>query len=255
MGVRQHCVGYIQWYSTWNSVYMLIALWMWHRIRNKVLHSLLSTSCNFVGRKCEAVSSNWAYKKHTSGLSKVQFRPCTCKWDEKKSVCTCTVAITKVVSVCFFNFSVPLFLVMDTKAVFAALYSVCEENATFFSGGAKGPQGEAARRLVDVMRLIQEHARSLEPVISGFASVYHHFDFDPHIPANGYRSLVKVGLGVFPCNWSYGCVFPVEPHRACRWVKKPLCFNTVLSVFPQHNEKPPTGAWFLFVSWSLHLFF
>ncbi|KAG7216920.1 hypothetical protein INR49_001574 [Caranx melampygus] len=27
---------------------------------------------------------------------------------------------------------------MDTKAVFAALYSVCEENATFFSGGAKG---------------------------------------------------------------------------------------------------------------------
>ncbi|KAK7886871.1 hypothetical protein WMY93_026492 [Mugilogobius chulae] len=56
--------------------------------------------------------------------------------------------------------------VMDTKAVFAALYSVCEENATFFSGGAKGTQG--------------------------FAAVYHHFDFDPHIPANGYRSLVKV---------------------------------------------------------------
>lgn len=83
-------------------------------------------------------------------------------------------------------------LVMDTKAVFAALYSVCEENATFFSGGAKGPQGDAARRLVDVMKLIREHARSLEPVISGFASVYHHFDFDPHIPANGYRSLVKV---------------------------------------------------------------
>ncbi|XP_068180112.1 hormone-sensitive lipase isoform X2 [Antennarius striatus] len=82
--------------------------------------------------------------------------------------------------------------VMDTKAVFAALYSVCEENATFFSGGAKGSQGDAARRLVDVMRLIQEHARSLEPVICNFASVYHYFDFDPHIPANGYRSLVKV---------------------------------------------------------------
>lgn len=82
---------------------------------------------------------------------------------------------------------------MDTKAVFAALYSVCEENATFFSGGAKGSQGDAARRLVDSMKLIQEHARCLEPVISGFAAVYHHFDFDPHIPANGYRSLVKVG--------------------------------------------------------------
>uniref|UniRef100_A0A8C9ZXJ4 Hormone-sensitive lipase n=1 Tax=Sander lucioperca TaxID=283035 RepID=A0A8C9ZXJ4_SANLU len=78
------------------------------------------------------------------------------------------------------------------SAVFAALYSVCEENATFFSGGAKGSQGDAARRLVDTMKLIKEHARSLEPVISGFAAVYHHYDFDPHIPANGYRSLVKV---------------------------------------------------------------
>uniref|UniRef100_A0A8C5DKV7 Hormone-sensitive lipase n=1 Tax=Gouania willdenowi TaxID=441366 RepID=A0A8C5DKV7_GOUWI len=83
-------------------------------------------------------------------------------------------------------------MVMDTKGVFTALYAVCEENASFFSGGAKGPQGLAARRLVEVMKLIQEHAHSLEPVISGFAAVYHHFDFDPHIPANGYRSLVKV---------------------------------------------------------------
>ncbi|XP_061675268.1 hormone-sensitive lipase isoform X2 [Syngnathoides biaculeatus] len=81
---------------------------------------------------------------------------------------------------------------MDTKAVFVALYNVCEENATFFSGGSKGPQSDAAQRLVDTLKLIQEHARSLEPVISGFAAVYHHFDFDPHIPANGYRSLVKV---------------------------------------------------------------
>ncbi|KAK5861870.1 hypothetical protein PBY51_017312 [Eleginops maclovinus] len=83
-------------------------------------------------------------------------------------------------------------VVMDTKAVFAALYSVCEENAEFFSGGSKGSQGDAARRLVDTMKLIKEHARSLEPIISGFTLVYHHFDFDPHIPANGYRSLVKV---------------------------------------------------------------
>ncbi|XP_019751632.1 hormone-sensitive lipase isoform X2 [Hippocampus comes] len=81
---------------------------------------------------------------------------------------------------------------MDTKAVFVALYNVCEENAAYFSGRAKGPQNDTARRLVDTMKLIQEHARSLEPVISGFAAVYHHFDFDPHIPANGYRSLVKV---------------------------------------------------------------
>ncbi|XP_049320101.1 hormone-sensitive lipase isoform X4 [Astyanax mexicanus] len=82
--------------------------------------------------------------------------------------------------------------VMDTKAVFTALYEVCEENATFFSGGPKGPTGDAAQKLVDAMLTIQTHARSLEPVISGFAAIYHHFDFDPHIPANGYRSLVKV---------------------------------------------------------------
>ncbi|XP_033979822.1 hormone-sensitive lipase isoform X1 [Trematomus bernacchii] len=83
-------------------------------------------------------------------------------------------------------------VVMDTKAVFAALHSVCDENAEFFSGGSKGSQGDAARRLVDTMKLIKDHARGLEPIISGFTQVYHHFDFDPHIPANGYRSLVKV---------------------------------------------------------------
>ncbi|KAJ0000025.1 hypothetical protein NQD34_011867 [Periophthalmus magnuspinnatus] len=88
---------------------------------------------------------------------------------------------------------------MDTKAVFAALYSVCEENASFFSGGAKGSQGEAARRLVEVMNLIQEHAHSLEPIVTGFSAVYHHFDFDPHIPANGYRSLVKFTPAIRPC--------------------------------------------------------
>nr|XP_055066054.1 hormone-sensitive lipase isoform X2 [Misgurnus anguillicaudatus] len=82
--------------------------------------------------------------------------------------------------------------VMDTKAVFSALYDVCEENATFFSGATKGQAGDATQRLVDSMRTIQEHARGLEPVIIGFAGIYHHFDFDPHIPANGYRSLVKV---------------------------------------------------------------
>lgn len=122
-----------------------------------------------------------------------------------------------------------LMTVMDTKAVFAALYSVCEENAAFFSGGDKGPQGEAARRLVAVMRLIQEHARSLEPVISGFASVYHHFDFDPHIPANGYRSLVKVGYGM----WKLWVCF------LTRWAlgfAKPHCLRTSLSISLHHPQ-------------------
>ncbi|KAL4657663.1 hormone-sensitive lipase-like [Arapaima gigas] len=57
---------------------------------------------------------------------------------------------------------------------------------------SQGPQGDAARRLVEALTLIQDHAHSLEPVISGFIAIYHHFDFDPQIPANGYRSLVKV---------------------------------------------------------------
>ncbi|KAJ8289821.1 hypothetical protein GJAV_G00005720 [Gymnothorax javanicus] len=82
--------------------------------------------------------------------------------------------------------------VMDTKAVFTALYDVCQENVAFFSGGQKGAQGDAARRLAEAMTLIQDHARSLEPIVSSIIAVYHHFDFDPLIPANGYRSLVKV---------------------------------------------------------------
>ncbi|KAM9436362.1 hormone-sensitive lipase isoform 1-T1 [Clarias gariepinus] len=80
-------------------------------------------------------------------------------------------------------------VVMDTTAVFAALYEVCEENATFFAGTQPG---DAPHRLVEAMLTIQKHARSLEPVICGFTAIYHHFDFVPHIPANGYRSLVKV---------------------------------------------------------------
>lgn len=87
-----------------------------------------------------------------------------------------------------------LLLVMDTKAVFAALYEICEENAAFFSGTQAG---DAPQRLVEAMLTIQKHARSLEPVICGFAAIYHHFDFDPHVPANGYRSLVKVCICLY----------------------------------------------------------
>ncbi|XP_034029902.1 LOW QUALITY PROTEIN: hormone-sensitive lipase [Thalassophryne amazonica] len=81
--------------------------------------------------------------------------------------------------------------VLDTRALFEALYSMCNDNIDFFSAGAKGSRGDAAR-LVHTMNVIQEHARNLEPVVCGFAAVYQDFDFDPHVPANGYRSLVKV---------------------------------------------------------------
>lgn len=118
----------------------------------------------------------------------------TNKWSYTYTVSK-NVIETEMLSANLILFYLPfhvLFSVMDTQAVFAALYGVCEENVAFFSGGAKGTQGDAGRRLVEAMKLIQEHARSLEPVISGFTAVYQHFDFDPHIPANGYRSLVKV---------------------------------------------------------------
>lgn len=115
---------------------------------------------------------------------------------------------------------------MDTKAVFAALHSVCDENAEFFSGGSKGSQGDAARRLVDTMKLIKEHARSLEPIISGFTQVYHHFDFDPHIPANGYRSLVKVSSGMFCVLKSWICVF-TSPLGAAVRIISPLAAKLI----------------------------
>ncbi|XP_069041394.1 hormone-sensitive lipase isoform X2 [Lepisosteus oculatus] len=82
---------------------------------------------------------------------------------------------------------------MDSRAVFSALYDVCQENVQFFSaqpGG--GASGEAARRFVEAFSQIQGHAHSLEPVMGGFSALCHVFDFDPQTPANGYRSLIKV---------------------------------------------------------------
>uniref|UniRef100_A0A9J7WY50 Hormone-sensitive lipase n=1 Tax=Cyprinus carpio carpio TaxID=630221 RepID=A0A9J7WY50_CYPCA len=39
---------------------------------------------------------------------------------------------------------------------------------------------------------IQEHGRAVEPLITGFTAVYHHYDLDAQTPGNGYRTLVKV---------------------------------------------------------------
>lgn len=131
---------------------------------------------------------------------------------------------------------VSFFSVMDTKAVFAALYAVCEENTAFFSGGVKSSQGDAARRLVDVMNQIREHARCLEPVICGFASVYHHFDFDPHIPANGYRSLVKVGSGT-PGVWRSDRIPKITPPAPPFLIHlfHPTSYQPMVSHFQGHS--------------------
>ncbi|MGH0183086.1 UNVERIFIED_CONTAM: hypothetical protein FKN15_011190 [Acipenser sinensis] len=79
----------------------------------------------------------------------------------------------------------------DPRIVFQNLHSVLDENIAFFRGQGSS---EPARRFVAVFSLIQSHARSLEPAIHAFTSVYHVFDFDAATPANGYRSLVKVVL-------------------------------------------------------------
>ncbi|XP_067111586.1 lipase, hormone-sensitive a isoform X1 [Osmerus mordax] len=81
---------------------------------------------------------------------------------------------------------------MDIQVVFTALEAVCKENITVLSGPPDLPYGDVARRLVTSFRQIQEHGHTLEPVVLGFTTVYHHYDFDAHTPGNGYRTLVKV---------------------------------------------------------------
>ncbi|KAM6904016.1 lipase, hormone-sensitive a isoform 1-T1 [Lycodopsis pacificus] len=83
---------------------------------------------------------------------------------------------------------------MDYKVVFAALETVCEDNISILCGPSDLPYGAVARRLVTCMREIQEHGRSLKPVIASFTAVFHHYDFDAQTPGNGYRTLAKVLL-------------------------------------------------------------
>ncbi|KAM9340347.1 lipase, hormone-sensitive a [Symphorus nematophorus] len=81
---------------------------------------------------------------------------------------------------------------MDYKVVFAALETVCEDIISVMGGPSDLPYGAVAQRLVTCMRQIQEHGRALEPLVSSFTAVFHHYDFDAQTPGNGYRTLVKV---------------------------------------------------------------
>ncbi|XP_030644633.1 lipase, hormone-sensitive a [Chanos chanos] len=81
---------------------------------------------------------------------------------------------------------------MDQKLVFSALETVCQEAISALSTSAGKPRADSMTRLLELMRQTQEHGRALQPVASGFAAVYHHYDFDPQTPGNGYRTLVKV---------------------------------------------------------------
>lgn len=82
---------------------------------------------------------------------------------------------------------------MDHKEVFAALQSVCSEVILALNGSVSNSSNvDATDRLKGVMKQIQEHGRAVEPLITGFTTVYHHYDLDAQTPGNGYRTLVKV---------------------------------------------------------------
>ncbi|XP_024151493.1 lipase, hormone-sensitive a [Oryzias melastigma] len=81
---------------------------------------------------------------------------------------------------------------MDHRALFTALEKVCEENISILCGPSDLPYGSVTKRLVTCLKKIQEHGRALEPLVSSFAAVYHHYDLDAQTPGNGYRSLVKI---------------------------------------------------------------
>ncbi|RVE66678.1 hypothetical protein OJAV_G00109650 [Oryzias javanicus] len=81
---------------------------------------------------------------------------------------------------------------MDHRALFSALEKVCEENISILCGPSDLPYGSVTKRLVTCLKKIQEHGRALEPLVSSFAAVYHHYDLDAQTPGNGYRSLVKI---------------------------------------------------------------
>ncbi|XP_031593896.1 lipase, hormone-sensitive a isoform X2 [Oreochromis aureus] len=81
---------------------------------------------------------------------------------------------------------------MDHKVVFATLEKVCQDNISVFCGPSRLPHGTAVERLVTCVKQIQEHGRALEPIVTSFTAVYHHYDFDAQTPGNGYRTLVKV---------------------------------------------------------------
>ncbi|KAG5842895.1 hypothetical protein ANANG_G00182610 [Anguilla anguilla] len=81
---------------------------------------------------------------------------------------------------------------MDNAALFASVYAVCEQAAAAL---AEEP-GEAATTPPAApprpWRASGSTRARLEPVVAGLAATFHHFDFDPLVPGNGYRSLVKV---------------------------------------------------------------
>uniref|UniRef100_A0AAY5ES20 Hormone-sensitive lipase n=1 Tax=Electrophorus electricus TaxID=8005 RepID=A0AAY5ES20_ELEEL len=81
---------------------------------------------------------------------------------------------------------------MDHRTVYSTLEAVCVETIAALTRLESLRCSDATARLLVTMTHIQEHGRAVEGLVTGFAAVYHHFDFDPQTPGNGYRTLVKV---------------------------------------------------------------
>ncbi|KAM9298838.1 hormone-sensitive lipase [Gastrophryne carolinensis] len=79
---------------------------------------------------------------------------------------------------------------MDPRPLFQAVEALCQDNIKHFGES----NTEVGTRLVQAFTRIQEQAQGLEPSLRALAAVCPLFDLDPHTPANGYRSLMKVVL-------------------------------------------------------------
>ncbi|XP_032084318.1 hormone-sensitive lipase isoform X2 [Thamnophis elegans] len=76
---------------------------------------------------------------------------------------------------------------MDARPLFQTLLTLAEDNVAFF----QNVPTETGQRFLAAFTTIREHARSLEPMLNHFSTIYHIFDLDEHTPANGYRSLAQ----------------------------------------------------------------
>ncbi|XP_060760865.1 lipase, hormone-sensitive a isoform X3 [Neoarius graeffei] len=88
---------------------------------------------------------------------------------------------------------------MDHHLVFSTLETVCEEAISAINTHFSSLQNDATSQLLATMRDIHEHGQAVKALVSGFAAVYHHFDFNTETPGNGYRTLVKVVLSCVLC--------------------------------------------------------
>lgn len=81
---------------------------------------------------------------------------------------------------------------MEHSVVFTTLETECVKAISALSDNVSLIPNEATAQLLATLRRVYEHGHAIEALVSGFSAVYHHYDFDPETPANGYRSLVKV---------------------------------------------------------------